>query len=115
LVARNGQDARSIQLLPQARALLAPSRPWWKLTGPLAGTSLVLEALQFGLAVGRSDIADVVANTAGGLIGLGLFGLARHRFRDGTGAVMTWVCATGTVLSLVLAGLFVASPIRYGP
>lgn len=39
----------------------------------IAGTSLLLEALQYVLAIGRSDITDLLTNTAGGLLGLVLY------------------------------------------
>ena len=94
--------------------LLAPSARWWRLAGVVAGTSLLFEVGQYSLAVGRSDLSDVAANTAGGVLGLGLVGLVRLRLRDGTRPVMTRVCAALTVLSVAAVGLFVASPFRYG-
>ena len=36
----------------------------------IAGTSLLLEGAQYVLAIGRSDITDVLTNTVGGLLGL---------------------------------------------
>jgi glycopeptide antibiotics resistance protein len=36
----------------------------------ISGTSLLLEGAQYVLAIGRSDITDVLTNTAGGLLGL---------------------------------------------
>lgn len=36
----------------------------------IAGTSFLLETTQYVLAIGRSDITDVLTNTAGGLLGL---------------------------------------------
>lgn len=95
--------------------LLAPSTPWWKPTGAVAATSVAFETLQYVLALGRSDLTDVVANTAGGLLGLGLISLAHRRLHEETSVLMTWACAAGTLLSLVAVGLVVAFPIRYGP
>ena len=60
--------------------LLAPSWPWWKVAGTVAAVSLALEVAQYVLAVGSSDLTDVVVNTAGGVVGLGLVALARRRF-----------------------------------
>lgn len=94
--------------------LLAPSTRWWRLAAVVAGTSVLFEVGQYLLAVGRSDLSDVVANTAGGVLGLGLVGLVRLRLRDGTRPVMTRVCAGLTVVSVVAVGLFVASPFHYG-
>ena len=36
----------------------------------IAGTSFLLETTQYVLAIGRSNITDVLTNTAGGLLGL---------------------------------------------
>jgi len=93
--------------------LLAPSWRSWKVGGVLVGASVVLEVAQYVLAVGRSDITDVVVNRAGGLAGLGLLALARRRYRARTAAVMTRVCAIGTLLALLAIAIFVALPLRY--
>ena len=42
----------------------------------IAGTSFLLETMQYILAVGRSDITDVLTNTAGGLLGLAVYSMA---------------------------------------
>jgi glycopeptide antibiotics resistance protein len=95
--------------------LLAPSWPWWKAAGTIAGASLVLEVTQYVLALGSSDVTDLVVNTAGGLAGIGLLALARRGLRARTATVMTRICSIGTVLALLATGIFVASPLRYGP
>jgi glycopeptide antibiotics resistance protein len=92
--------------------LLAPARRWWVHAGVVAGASLALEVAQYVLAVGRSDSTDVVVNTAGGLLGLGLVAVARRRPRAGAARAMTRVCSVGTVLALAVAGLYVLSPTR---
>lgn len=48
----------------------------WRFHGKLiiiAGTSLLLEMVQYVLAIGRSDITDLLTNTAGGFLGLALY------------------------------------------
>ena len=52
--------------------LLAPAWPWWKTAGTIAGASLAVEVAQYVLAVGSSDVTDLITNTAGGLAGLGV-------------------------------------------
>jgi glycopeptide antibiotics resistance protein len=93
--------------------LLARSWPWWKAVAVVAGASLALEIAQYALAVGRSDITDLIANTAGGLAGIGLLALAYRRLKARTATVMTRICSIGTVFALLAAGIFVASPLRY--
>ncbi len=93
--------------------LLAPSWRWWKVAGMLVGASVFLEVAQDVLAVGRSDITDVVVNTAGGLAGLGLLALARRRYGARTGIVTARVCLVGTVIAVIAVAVFVALPLRY--
>jgi len=90
--------------------LLAPARPWWAHLGVVAGVSLALEVAQYVLAVGRSDSTDVVVNTAGGLVGLGLAAVARHASGAGAARAMTRACSVATAVALVVAGLYQASP-----
>lgn len=54
-------------------AMLKPQRGALKAAAIVAGISLVYEILQFALAVGASDITDLINNTAGGVIGAGLY------------------------------------------
>lgn len=96
--------------------LLAPSWPWRKAAWAVAGASLTLEVAQYALAVGSSDFSDVLANTAGGLMGIGLLTLARRKLPGRTVRVMRLVCSAGTALALLAAiGVVVASPLRFGP
>lgn len=95
--------------------LIVPSWPWWTVAGAAIGASSALEVTQYVLAVGSSDVTDVVVNAAGGLAGLGLVTLARRRFQEATPAAKTRVCLIGTVLALLAIGIFIASPLRYGP
>jgi glycopeptide antibiotics resistance protein len=96
-------------------ALLAPRWAWWRIAGVVAGASLVLEGAQYVLAIGSSDVTDILVNAAGGLAGFGLLTLARRRLRSGTTRVMTRVCSIGTVLAVLASGIIVASPLRHRP
>jgi len=51
---------------------------FWRKLSYLGLLSLVAEATQFGLAIGVSDITDVILNTLGGAVGLLLYGLGRR-------------------------------------
>ncbi|MGW4929843.1 VanZ family protein [Agromyces sp. NPDC004153] len=94
--------------------LLAPSWSWWRAAGVFAGASLGLEIAQYVLAVGSSDVTDVIVNTGGGLAGLGLIAGARRRHATRTVSVIVRACSIGTVLALVASGVVAASPLRYG-
>lgn len=95
--------------------LHAPSWRWWRVAGAVAAASLGLEVAQYVLAVGSSDVTDVVVNTAGGLAGFGLLARARRRLGAGAVIAMTRVCAAGTVLALLASAAVMASPMRYAP
>lgn len=65
--------------------LLVPRWPWFAAavvtTFALAAISLGLEVGQYVLAVGKSDVTDVLVNTAGGLIGLVAVAVVRFEER----------------------------------
>jgi glycopeptide antibiotics resistance protein len=95
--------------------LLAPAWPWWRVAATVAGTSIGFEVAQYVLAVGSSDVTDVITNTGGGLAGLALLVIARRRLGARTVGVMTRICSVMTVIGLLLAAVVVASPLGYGP
>ena len=64
--------------------LLRPSRPWLS-TAAIAATSCAFEIAQYVLAVGVTDTSDVIANTAGGALGLVLARLALAVSAGGSG------------------------------
>ncbi len=70
----------------------------------VVGVSIALEIAQFGLATGSSDLTDVIVNTAGGLIGLGLFMLLRPRL-----PVLLWVLGAANVLALLAIAVYTRS------
>ena len=92
--------------------LLAPAWSWWSAAGVFAASSLSLEAAQYVLAVGSSDLTDVIVNTAGGLAGFGLLPVMRRRLRPRTVVVMIRACAAGTVILLVTSAVVAASPMH---
>lgn len=76
----------------------------WGKAGILLGTSLVLEAAQYIFAIGCSDITDVLTNTAGGLLGIGIYRVLLLLLRDRrrTDRVISVLAAVVTVLLLGL-------------
>jgi glycopeptide antibiotics resistance protein len=86
---------------------------WWMVGAIVAASSLLLEVAQYLLAVGRSDVTDLVVNTAGGLIGMGILALVGRRLKARTVPVMTRICSIATVLGLLASAIFIASPVRF--
>ena len=66
----------------------------------IAGSSVVFEAIQFAFAIGRSDITDVLGNTLGGLVGIGLYALSARILKHRTKSVLTIVELVVTVIAL---------------
>ena len=93
--------------------LIAPSWAWWRSAAVIAAASLAFEVAQYVLAVGSSDITDVIVNTTGGIVGIGLLGLARRTSRSP--ALVIRICSVGTVLALLAGAAVHFSPLRYGP
>lgn len=98
--------------------LLAPRtwprpRLWWGVTAASAAVSVLLETAQYALAVGVSDLTDVLVNTAGGTAGFGILELARRGLGPRAEPVMTRVCTAGTALALLAAIAVFASPLHF--
>lgn len=85
--------------------LAARRRSLGRLLLPVVGTALVFEVVQYSFGIGASDITDVLTNTAGGLIGLGIawFGLRVLGVR-----AQRWLLVGLVVVLLALAAGFVA-------
>lgn len=93
-------------------SLVAPAWALWKRLAAIAGASALIEALQLVLIVGSADVTDVVVNTAGGLAGIALVALGRRRWGGRATAVLTRLCAIGTVVAVLLCAVLVASPLH---
>lgn len=76
----------------------------------IAGTSLLLETAQYVLAIGRSDITDLLTNTTCGLLGLALYciiaRLLRNRERADKLFLVLAVIASVIVIGLLALLLF---------
>lgn len=95
--------------------LLAPGSSRWLVPASALATSAALEVAQFVLAVGRTDVTDVIANTAGAVVGMVVVALVQRGMGTPARRLMTSACTVGTALALVACALFVVGPMRYGP
>lgn len=71
---------------------------------PIFSVSLFYEVMQFVLAIGASDITDLIGNTFGGMIGIAVFFLACKLFKTHlrTNTVLNTIALVGTLLVIVL-------------
>ena len=62
------------------------------------GLSLSFEIIQFIFAMGRTDITDILDNTLGGIIGIGIYALLFKIFKDRTAKVINILALAVTVI-----------------
>ena len=60
--------------------------------------SLGIEVLQFILAIGATDITDLIGNTLGGIIGIGVFYLFSKVFKNKTNKIINILALIVTIL-----------------
>ena len=75
----------------------------------IAGTSLAVEVAQYVLAVGATDVSDLILNTAGGVVGIAIAARLRRRFGSRTSKVVTDAAAIATLIMVIWAGIHIAS------
>ena len=77
-----------------------------KKMGVIIGFTFAFEAIQYVFAIGRSDVTDLLANTLGGVIGLGIYQLLLKILKHRTNAVINIFVLVFTAL-IVFFVLFV--------
>ena len=84
--------------------LLSKKKSFVHLIVPLILTSLLFEALQYIFALGASDITDVIANTLGGALGIGIFYALRKTCKENTDKVINIIALVLTIALALLIG-----------
>jgi glycopeptide antibiotics resistance protein len=95
-------------------SMLKPNRPFLKKIVPIAGVSLLFEVLQFIFAIGGSDITDLMGNTLGGMIGVGVYFLFCKLFSTKANKILNVLASIGTICIFALVLLLIFGVIRYG-
>lgn len=75
--------------------MLGGQGDWLKKAVPVLGVSLAYEAAQYILAVGGSDVTDLLLNTAGGILGFALFGVLQKLLKGRTVPVLNLLALAG--------------------
>ena len=73
---------------------------FWKKLSVIFAVSLLLEIIQYVLAIGVTDITDLIMNTLGGLVGLAAY-VSVSRDNDG-GYIDRCILAAGTLILLTV-------------
>lgn len=79
-----------------------------KRVAPAFCVSLVYEALQYIFAIGGSDITDLLGNTLGGIIGIGIFYIFERILGKNVVKILAILAAIATVLAVLFIGLLLA-------
>lgn len=87
--------------------MLLQSQAFFKKVAPVFLTSLAFEVIQFVFSIGASDITDLLANTFGGLIGIGFFFLLDKVFKRNTLKILNLICLAGGIILVSFIGLLV--------
>jgi glycopeptide antibiotics resistance protein len=77
------------------------------------GTTLAFESIQFIFAIGRSDVTDLLSNTLGGIIGIGIYVLLTKVLKsrtDTTINIVALVLMAGVVLLFAMMMLRIRLP-----
>lgn len=91
-------------------SMLKPTWGFLKKISPIAGVSLSFEILQYILAIGATDITDLLSNTIGGIMGIILFHVFKKIFKNKTIKFLNIVTVVGTVgIVAFLALLMIAN------
>lgn len=71
--------------------------------------TLAFEITQFIFIIGRADITDVLSNTLGGVIGIGIYALAFKFMTGKTNKVITVIAAVLTIFAVCLVALLLVN------
>jgi len=75
----------------------------------IVGLALAFEITQFIFAIGRADITDVLSNTIGGMVGIGIYTALSKILEGRTNKVISLLAAASTILALLLVALLLMS------
>ncbi|MFF9564727.1 VanZ family protein [Leifsonia sp. NPDC014704] len=92
--------------------VLAPRWRVWPVVLVAALTSCALEAAQYVLPSGSSDVTDVILNTSGAVGGFLVLSLARWASRGRAVPAVYWVCFIVTVAAALWGASLLGSPLH---
>ena len=76
---------------------------------PVFAVSLMYEVLQYCFAIGASDITDLLGNTLGGIIGIGIFAVCSKILGEKTVRILNILAAVGAAVVVLLVLLIVVN------
>ncbi len=94
-------------------SILRRNRPFVQKIAPIFLTSFAFELIQYIFGIGATDITDLIQNTLGGIIGIGVFYVLQKVFKDKSYIIVNTLAVVATVLMLALIGLLLSRTIIY--
>ena len=88
-------------------SMLKPDGGFWKKVLPIFCVSLFYEVMQYVLAIGGSDITDLIGNTLGGVAGIGVFAGLYRLFGKKIIKILNILALIGTVAAVAFLVLLV--------
>ena len=88
-------------------SMLKPDGGFWKKVLPIFCVSLFYEVMQYVLAIGGSDITDLIGNTLGGVVGIGVFAGLYRLFGKKIIKILNILALIGTVAAVAFLALLV--------
>lgn len=89
--------------------MLKPAAAFGKRLLPVFCASFALEALQYVCSLGASDITDLLSNTAGGAVGIGIYALFCAVCGKKAHRILNLIAAAATVCAAVFLFLLLAA------
>lgn len=74
---------------------------------PIFLVSLLFEILQYIFAIGASDITDLITNTMGGIVGIGIYDLLATVFKKHVNLIVNVICLIGAILLMSLMAILI--------
>ncbi len=91
-------------------------RPDWSFVrkiAPIVLTSLAFELIQFAFSIGATDINDLIQNTLGGIVGIGVFYVFKKNFQSKSFLLINLLALVATIIFSILVGLMLFGFLRF--
>lgn len=90
-------------------SVMKPGAPFLKKLLPAACVSLAYEALQYALALGATDITDLISNTAGAAAGIGIYRILAAVCKEKTHWIINILAGTATACAVLFLSILLAA------
>ena len=88
--------------------MLEKKKSFATLIAPIIITSLFFEVIQYAFALGASDITDLIANTFGGIVGVGIYFIFQKMCKENTHKVINAIALVLTIgLALLIGAIWI--------